>query len=64
MVSFRNKAKDEFNQSCLSKGITAIGAIMGLVALTAFGVDWTVDDTVKTTMSSISNITFIKQRHA
>ena len=37
---------------------------MGLVALTAFGVDWTVDDTVKTTMNSISNITFIKQRHA
>ena len=37
---------------------------MGLVALTAFGMDWTEDDTVKTTMNGISNITFIKWRHA
>ena len=42
---------------------TAIMAIRGLVALTALGMDWTVDDTVKTTMNGISNITFIKQRH-
>jgi len=26
--------------------------------------DWTEDDTVKTTMNGISNITFIKRRHA
>jgi len=25
--------------------------------------DWTEDDTVKTTMNGISNITFIKRRH-
>jgi len=37
---------------------------MGLVALTAFGMDWTEDDTVKTTMNGISNITLIKRRHA
>ena len=40
----------------------AIRAIMGLVALTAWG--WTEDDTVNTTMNGISNITFIKRRHA
>ena len=39
-------------------------AIKGLVALTALGMDWTEDDTVKTTMNGISNITFIKRRHA
>jgi len=39
---------------------TAIWAIKGLVALTALGMDWTEDDTVKTTMNGISNITFIK----
>jgi len=33
---------------------------MGLVALTALGMDWTEDDTV----NGISNITFIKRRHA
>ena len=38
-------------------------AIRGLVALTALGKDWTEDDTVKTTMTGISNITFIKLRH-
>jgi len=37
---------------------------MGLVALTALGMDWTEDDTVKTTMNGISNVTFIKRRHA
>ena len=37
----------------------AIMAIKGLVALTALGMDWTEDDTVKTTMNGISNITFI-----
>ena len=37
---------------------------MGLVALTALGVEWTEDDTVKTTTNGISNITFIKRRHA
>ena len=37
---------------------------MGLVALTALGIDWTEDDTVNTTMNGISNITFIKLRHA
>ena len=37
---------------------------MGLVALTALGMDWTEDDTVKTTMNGISKITFIKRRHA
>jgi len=37
---------------------------MGLVALTALGMDWTEDDTVKTTMNGISNIVFIKWRHA
>ena len=42
----------------------AIRAIRGLVALTALGMDWTEDDTVKTTMNGISNITFIKRRHA
>ena len=41
----------------------AIKAIRGLVALTALGMNWTEDDTVKTTMNGISNITFIKQRH-
>jgi len=40
---------------------TAIKAIKGLVALTALGIDWTEDDTVKTTMNGISNITFIKR---
>ena len=43
---------------------SAIKAIRGLVALTALGMDWTEDDTVKTTMNGISNITFIKLRHA
>jgi len=43
---------------------TAIRALKGLVALTALGMDWTEDDTVKTTMNGISNITFIKRRHA
>ena len=33
---------------------------MGLVALTALGMDWTGDDTMKTTMNDISNITFIE----
>ena len=33
---------------------------MGLVALTALGMDWTEDDTV----SGIFNITLIKRRHA
>jgi len=37
---------------------------MGLVALIAGEMDWTEDDTVKTTMTGISNITFIKRRHA
>jgi len=37
---------------------------MGLVALTALGMDWTEDDTVNTTMNGVSNITFIKRRHA
>ena len=37
---------------------------MGLVALTALGLEWTEDDTVNTTMNGISNITFIKLRHA
>ena len=37
---------------------------MGLVALTALGLEWTEDDTVKTTMNGISNITFVKLRHA
>ena len=32
--------------------------IMGLVALTALGMDWT--EELKTTMNGISNITFIK----
>jgi len=45
---------------CLS---SAIKAIMGLVALTALGMNWTEDDTVKTTMNGISNITFIELRH-
>ena len=48
--------------SCCSR--SAIGAIMGLVALTALGMNWTEDDTVKTTMNGISNITFIERRHA
>ena len=39
-------------------------AIRGLVALTALEMEWTEDDTVKTTMNGISNITFIKRRHA
>ena len=39
-------------------------AIKGLVALIAGEMNWTVDDTVKTTMNGISNITFIKLRHA
>ena len=43
---------------------TAIKAIMGLVALIAGEMNWTEDDTVKTTMNGISNITFIKRRHA
>ena len=43
---------------------TAIRALKGLVALTALGMDWTEEDTVKTTMNGISNITFIKRRHA
>ena len=43
---------------------TAIGAIKGLVALTALGRNWTEDDTMKTTMIDISNITFIKLLHA
>jgi len=42
-------------------GNIAIKAIRGLVALTALGMDWTEDDTVKTTMNGISNITFIKR---
>jgi len=42
----------------------AIRAIMGLVALTALEIDWTEDDTVKTTVNGISNITFIERRHA
>ena len=37
---------------------------MGLVALTALEMDWTEDDTVKTTVNGISNITFIERRHA
>jgi len=45
---------------------TAIRALKGLAALTALGMDWTEDDTVKRTMNGISNsnITFIKRRHA
>jgi len=38
-------------------------AIRGLVcplALTALGIDWTEDDTMKTTVNGISNITFIE----
>jgi len=42
----------------------AIGAIKGLVALTALEMDWTGDDTMKTTVNDISNITFIKRRLA
>ena len=42
--------------------LTARRAIRGLVALTALGMNWTEDDTVKTTMNGISNITFIKRR--
>ena len=42
-------------------GGNAIKAIMGLVALTALGMEWTEVDTVKTTMNGISNITFIKR---
>jgi len=38
---------------------TAIRAIKGLVALTALGMDWTEDATMKTTMNGISNIAFI-----
>ena len=37
---------------------------MGLVALTALGMEWTEDDTVNTTMNGISNITFIKRGQA
>ena len=37
---------------------------MGSVALTASRMDWSEEDTVKTTMNGISNITFIKRRHA
>ena len=40
------------------------GAIKGLVALIAGEMNWTEDDTVNTTMTGISNITFIKRRHA
>jgi len=42
----------------------AIGAIKGLVALTALEMDWTEDDTMRTTVNDISNITFIKRRLA
>ena len=43
---------------------SAIRAIMGLVALIAGDMNWTEDDTVKTTtMNDISNITFIELRH-
>ena len=40
---------------------------MGLVwplALIALGMDWTEDDTMKTTVNGISNITFIERKHA
>jgi len=37
-----------------------IRAIKGLVALTALEMDWTENDTVKTTVNNISNITFIE----
>ena len=43
---------------------SAVRAMWGLVALTALGMEWTEGDTVITTMNGISNITFIKQRHA
>jgi len=39
---------------------SAIRAIKGLVALTALEMDWTEDDTMKTTVNDISNITFIE----
>ena len=44
--------------------VAAIRAIMSSVALTASRMDWSEEDTVKTTMNGISNITFIKRRHA
>jgi len=38
-----------------------IGGLVWPLALTALGMDWTDDDTMKTTMNDISNITFIEQ---
>jgi len=37
-----------------------LGGLDQLLALTALGMDWTEDDTVKTTVNGISNITFIE----
>ena len=35
-----------------------------LLALIPLGMDWTGDDTMKTTVNDISNITFIERKHA
>jgi len=63
----KNEKQSEFAKVTLLNinlpGI-AIRAIMGLVAITALEMDWTEDDTVKTTVNGISNITFIERRHA
>ena len=48
-----------FYRAMLCTRGTAIRAIKGLVALTALGMDWTEDATMKTTMNGISNIAFI-----
>ena len=37
-----------------------LGGLDWPLALTALGMDWTEDDTVKTTVNGISNITFIE----
>ena len=35
-----------------------------LIALIALEIDWTEDDTMKTTVNGIFNITFIERKHA
>jgi len=42
----------------VSRGL--LGGLDWPLALTALGMDWTEDDTMKTTVNDISNITFIK----
>jgi len=43
----------------------AIRAVRGCgLALTALGMDWTEDDTMKTTVNDISNLIFLERKHA